>query len=277
MNLHNARGVLALARGRGREALIAFQAAERLAGELVTQHTLATRMRARLLQTLMRLGQTQRVESALAGLDSRERESTEMRAALACLRLAQDDPQAAITALAPATADSVGLHPSWVVEAFLLEAIAHDALGDEAAADRALDHALDLADPDHMILPFLLHPAPQLLQQLARHGTARGALIADVLAMLPMTSPPETGGLAGPPAQPRALHQPLSQAETRVLRYLPTHLSAVEIASELSVSVNTVRTHIGHLYDKLGTHRRAEAVQHARALGLLAPSSRRPG
>jgi LuxR family maltose regulon positive regulatory protein len=55
-----------------------------------------------------------------------------------------------------------------------------------------------------------------------------------------------------------------------VLRYLPTKLSVPEIANELSVSPNTVKAHIRHLYAKLGTHRRGEAV--ARALGLLAPS-----
>jgi LuxR family transcriptional regulator, maltose regulon positive regulatory protein len=55
-----------------------------------------------------------------------------------------------------------------------------------------------------------------------------------------------------------------------VLRYLPTNLPASQIAGELYVSHNTVRTHIRHLYAKLGTHTRAEAV--ARALGLLAPS-----
>jgi LuxR family transcriptional regulator, maltose regulon positive regulatory protein len=57
-----------------------------------------------------------------------------------------------------------------------------------------------------------------------------------------------------------------------MLRYLPTNLSAPEIARELSVSPNTVKTHIRHLYAKLGTHRRADTVAHARALGLLAPS-----
>jgi LuxR family transcriptional regulator, maltose regulon positive regulatory protein len=59
-----------------------------------------------------------------------------------------------------------------------------------------------------------------------------------------------------------------------VLRYLPTNLSASQIGSELYVSDNTVRTHIRHLYAKLGTHSRAEAVACAcaRALGLLAPS-----
>jgi LuxR family maltose regulon positive regulatory protein len=61
-----------------------------------------------------------------------------------------------------------------------------------------------------------------------------------------------------------------------VLRYLPTNLPSPEVASELSLSVNTVRTHMRHLYEKLGAHSRTEAVDRARALGLLAPSSRRP-
>ena len=64
----------------------------------------------------------------------------------------------------------------------------------------------------------------------------------------------------------------------RVLRYLPTNLSAPEIARELSVSVTTVRTHISHLFVKLGAHRRTEAVARARDLRLLAPSpTRRAG
>jgi DNA-binding CsgD family transcriptional regulator len=69
--------------------------------------------------------------------------------------------------------------------------------------------------------------------------------------------------------------EPLSETEIRVLRYLPTNLSAPEIASELYVSPSTVKTHMHHLYAKLGTHRRGEAVARGRALGLLAPSPRR--
>jgi LuxR family maltose regulon positive regulatory protein len=72
------------------------------------------------------------------------------------------------------------------------------------------------------------------------------------------------------------LREALSGSEARVLRFLPTNLSAPEIADQLSVSVNTVRTHIRHVYGKLGAHGRTEAVEQARALGLLAPSSRRP-
>ena len=69
--------------------------------------------------------------------------ATPMRA---LLRLAQDDPHAATVALAPVLDESapVGWR-SWLVEAFLLEAIARDALGDPAAAGRALEQAFDLA------------------------------------------------------------------------------------------------------------------------------------
>jgi len=60
-----------------------------------------------------------------------------------------------------------------------------------------------------------------------------------------------------------------------VLRYLPTNLPVPQIAAQLYVSVHTVKTHMKHLYAKLGTHTRAEAVDRARSLGLLAPSPHR--
>src|SRR4029077_1446525 len=83
-------------------------------------------------------------------------------------------------------------------------------------------------------------------------------------------------GSGGSSLQGLALHEPLTESETRVLRYLPTNLQVPEIARELSLSVNTVRTHTRHLYEKLDAHSRTEAVERARTLGLLAPSSRRP-
>jgi DNA-binding CsgD family transcriptional regulator len=77
--------------------------------------------------------------------------------------------------------------------------------------------------------------------------------------------------LASPPGEPVHHFQALSRSESRVLRYLQTNLSAQEIADELCVSVNTVKTHQRHLYQKLGARSRSQAVKQARALGLLTP------
>jgi len=59
-----------------------------------------------------------------------------------------------------------------------------------------------------------------------------------------------------------------------VLRYLPSNLTALEIGGELYLSLHTVKTHMKHIYAKLGVHRRTEAVARARELGLLGPTSR---
>jgi LuxR family maltose regulon positive regulatory protein len=271
MRLHYGRGMLEFVSGRHDAALNAFQAAERLAGSLVTPHTLAPRLRSHLLQTLVRTGETQRVEQALADLDGAERGRGEIRLAEASLRLAQDDPTAAVTVLAPVIDGSVVMPNAhlWEVQAFLLQAIAGDALGDAGAARRALEQALDRAAPEGLLFPFLYDPEPGLLDRHRRGGTAHAGLIAEILNVLAGQKP------GSPPAGPQHLREPLSHAEARVLRYLPTKLSAPEIAGELYLSVNTVKTHMRHLYDKLGVHRRHEAVEQARALGLLAPSPRR--
>jgi LuxR family maltose regulon positive regulatory protein len=157
-----------------------------------------------------------------------------------------------------------------MIQALLLEAIARNALGDPAAAGRALEHALDLAEPDGTVFAFVLHPAPELLERHVRHRTSHAALVSQILTLL------AEPGRAPAPGKPERLQEPLSHSETRVLRYLPTNLPVPEIADQLSVSVNTIRTHMRHLYAKLGAHHRSEAVQRASALGLLAPSWHRP-
>jgi LuxR family maltose regulon positive regulatory protein len=272
VRLHAGRGMLEFVSGRHDAALSAFRAAERLAKSLVTPHTLAPRLRSHLLQTLVRTGETRRVEQALADMDGPERERGEIRIAEASLRLAQDDPGAATAVLAPVIDGSAPLQNAhlWEVQAFLLQAIACDALGDAGAARRALERALDLAEPEGLLFPFLFDPAPDLLDRQRRHGTAHAGLIAEILNVLAGSKP------GSQPAGPPRLREPLSHAEARVLRYLPTKLSAPEIADELYLSVNTVKTHMRHLYDKLGVHRRHEAVEQARVLGLLAPPPRRP-
>ena len=128
----------------------------------------------------------------------------------------------------------------------------------------------DQAEPDGLLLMFLLHLTAGVLKRHARQGTEHGALMAEILDLLAGNRP------APPSAGSWPLVEPLSGREIRVLRYLPTHLSAPEIATELSVSTSTVKTHLRNLYAKLGVHSRTEAVQSARGLGLLAPSARSP-
>jgi LuxR family maltose regulon positive regulatory protein len=157
-----------------------------------------------------------------------------------------------------------------VVAAFLLGAITCDALGDPDAVGRAVEHALDLAEAGKMLFPFLIQPAPGLLDHQARYRAAPAALISEAVDLLARVSGP------APPGEPMRPCEPLTQGETRVLRYLPSNLSAREIAHELYLSMNTVKTHQRHLYRKLDARTRTQAVERARALGLLAPPSRRP-
>jgi LuxR family maltose regulon positive regulatory protein len=268
MMLDYARGELEMARGRHEDSLSAFRAAERQAELVVRGHTLATQLRASMLQTLLRLGETERVQQALADLDEQERGRGETRTTLAALRLAQDDPQAATIALAPILDGSAPVtNPGWVIQALLLEASARDALGEEGAAERALERALDLAEPDGALLPFLLHLEPGLLERHSRHRTAHASLVSEILNLLAGAKRP-----ASAVGEPERLREPLSESETRILRYLPTNLSVPEIANEVYLSVNTVKTHMKHLYAKLDVHHRVQAVERARALGLLAPS-----
>src|SRR4029077_15479028 len=160
------RGVLELARGRDADTLAAFRAAERLARLLVAQHYLFTPARAHLLHALVRMGETERAEQALAEVGERARGRGELRLAAAVRRLAQHDPDAAAAALAPVLDGSAPVTRfSWLAHAFMLEATARDARGDSAAAGRSVERALDLAGPDHALSAFLLYPAPALLER----------------------------------------------------------------------------------------------------------------
>jgi LuxR family maltose regulon positive regulatory protein len=149
----------------------------------------------------------------------------------------------------------------------LLGVIARDRLGDPGAAGCALQRALDLAEPDRAPCPFLIHPPTRLPDRQVRRRSTYAALISETSELAARAD-----RLAPPPGQQAHHFEALSHSEIRVLRYLPTNLSAPEIARELSVSVTTVRTHISHLFVKLDAHRRTEAVARARDLGLLAPS-----
>jgi LuxR family transcriptional regulator, maltose regulon positive regulatory protein len=262
MGGYYASGQFELGRGRVTAALAAFRTAETLVGP----HPLARSVQAWLLHAMVRPGDWGQAEAILAGLTESHRNRADIHVATAVLRLAQGDPAAATTELAPVLDGSAatGWQP-WLTEAFLLEAIARDAAGDQPAAARTLERALELAEAEGSLMWFLMHPAARLFDEHARRGTAHPALLARIRDLV-------SGRSSGPPAYGASALEPLSDRELRVLRYLPTHLSAPEIAAELSVATSTVKTHMRSLYGKLGVHSRAEAVQAGRDLGLLAVS-----
>jgi LuxR family maltose regulon positive regulatory protein len=184
--------------------------------------------------------------------------------------------------LSEARGKSVGLPPTrpdspatvavggWFVQSLLVEAIVRDEAGHVRAAEHALQGALELAARDHVLLPFLLDPIPELLERHAHKHTAHADLISEILELRA-----EVEGTA-PRDASESLSEPLTKTETRVLRLLATDLSKREIGNELYVSLNTVKTHVKRLYAKLDVRTRYQAVERARALGLLTYSSRKP-
>jgi LuxR family maltose regulon positive regulatory protein len=262
--LHLGTGVLLAGRRRLREALAEFIAAERLQAQLEGSHALAGQLTAWRLATQARLGQLSEARASLAALDPNLAGSGEIHNARAAICLAEGNPAAALAAVQDVldgTAPAIGYVT--VVEANLLAALAHHELGDQRAATAAIEGALALAEPDRLVLPFAMTGTLELLKAMPRHETAHAALLTDILDVMhgSSISPGNESSLA-------AIEQ-LSPSELRVLRYLPTNLSRPEIARELSVSVNTVNTHIRNIYAKLQAQDRSSAVQRAREVRLL--------
>lgn len=270
MTLYTARAWLEFARGRHDEAMSALRAAESTGRGLAMRHVIATRGQALKLEILVRMGETDPVQRAFDEMNEEVRATVEMQVVLAGLRLAQDDPLDAAATLAPFFTGASPIEiPRWEIQALLLKARAEEALGDTGASSRAMEGALELAEPDGLLLPFLLQPTPDLLERHSRLRSTHASLVSEILNLLSGRAPAARGEDAEP------LEEPLSESELRVLRYLPTNLRAPEIAAELFVSLNTIRTHLRSVYAKLGVHSRSDAVKRARELGLLSPSSLR--
>ncbi len=262
--MHHTRAILHAARGRYPEALTEFSTAEHLRSQLEGSHALASQVTSWMLATQARLGMPGEARAALGALDDERAGSAEIRNAYAVICLAEGNPAAALAAVQDvldAAAPAIGYVT--VVEAYLLAGLAQRELGDQRAANQAAERALALAEADRLVLPFAITGAAELLEALPRHETAHAALLTDILDVVHGSSLTARDQSSPPHAEE------LSPGELRVLRYLPTNLSRPEIASELSVSVNTVNTQVRSIYAKLRARDRSSAVQRARELRLL--------
>ncbi|MEU7875580.1 LuxR C-terminal-related transcriptional regulator [Dactylosporangium sp. NPDC049140] len=217
---------------------------------------------ARVLQADLYLAERQ-PDKALAVLEELDRHvpgSPAVALARARTALARDRPETAARELEELLAEPSPALTVAVVAGVLLAQALHR-LGDTAGALEQMELALRVAAPEGIRAPFL----------------GQGAWIAGLLK-----GPAETGRDEEPEPEPEPepaedvfdvaaehMTDPLTERETLVLQYLRSMLSIAEIATVLSVSANTVKTHVRHVYRKLGVSRRRDAVRRGRELSLI--------
>lgn len=253
------------AAGEPREALRIlddFEALHRHRGPRLKLEPLSmTAMRARLQ---IQAGDLEGAAATLAPV--RGNGSMAVTAASARLALVTGEPAEAVERLELAR-EQFAIHAVTPVETLALLALAYHENGEPHKATRALEEALAMAEGNRHRWPFLElgRPMEELLRHQIRAGTAHRAIVGELLDAFADRAP--VARHVAP------LLEPLSEREQAILRYLPTALSNREIAAELFVTTNTVKTHLRSIYRKLDVARRREAVERARDLRLL--SSRR--
>ncbi len=209
--------------------------------------------------------------AALRALDTAPSGRPEHALARARALMAAGRAEPAARELAALPADD-GLTLPVRVGACLLRARIAAADGDTAEAHRRLAEAVELARPEEVRRPFAeggpwvrrtlreaIRPVPALGSPAGRQPGSRTGSPAEGQA----------GSRTGSPAEGPPPVEALSARETDVLRQAARMFSTEEIAAELYVSANTVKTHLKSIYRKLGVTRRSDAVHRAQDLGLL--------
>jgi LuxR family maltose regulon positive regulatory protein len=151
------------------------------------------------------------------------------------------------------------------VEAWLVEARLSYRADDRARGHRSLEQALRLASAEQLRLPFIMERAwirPVLRRDPGLARAYQPLLAPGVISSRQVATPPP--GDAAP-----LIVEQLSQREREVIRYMSEMMSTAEIAAEMYISVNTVKTHLKSIYRKLAAAHRREAVRRARQLHLV--------
>jgi len=250
------RATLLLATGRAAETRTLIDASPTLVGQQVGY--LAVRRDLLLAEIETSLG---RPQGALRLLDDHARGRFEHHVAAprAAAHLALGNLAAArgcLRALRAPVDGSVGQLE--IVSGLLGEARLAQHEGDEMRCVELLIHATELAD-EALVLPFV-GVADVFAGERARHPA---------LAAWPVPASVAVGEPGQVDRWVPELADPLTDRERAVLRYLATSMSTAEIAAELFVSVNTIKTHLAAIYRKLAVRRRRDAVLRGRELELL--------
>jgi len=190
--------------------------------------------------------------------------SPEAAVTLAYVWAAAGDDGNAVRSLAPALAPGSGVPDRVRVQAWLADARLSYAGGDSARGRRSLASALRTAEREQFRLPFAMErgwlgPVLRRDRELAR---AHRGVLALALGQEQLPAPVEV------PDQVLVV-EPLTEREREVLQHVSGMLNTAEVASEMYISVNTVKTHLRSIYRKLAADHRGEAVRRARQLQLI--------
>jgi len=156
-----------------------------------------------------------------------------------------------------------------VIEILILQSLAYQAQGNQPRSLSSLERALALAEPEGYIQIFVDEGEPMrlLIEKQSRNRNHPLSSYADKL-LAAFTQP-----VAAPKSaiihQKSDMMEPLSERELEVLKLLRSELSGPEIAQQLIVSLNTLRTHTKNIFNKLGVNNRRAAIRRAEELGLL--------
>jgi LuxR family maltose regulon positive regulatory protein len=209
-------------------------------------------------------GQPQSASAIRSSLDGSGPLSGGEAVVLARLHLAERDPASAVATLASCLDGTApGGFLMVPAEAWLLDAVASDALADHDRAATSLERALELAQHRGLRRSFLDTGAParSLLARYRQRVPFSWSYVDELLQ-----ASAETARVTV--ATPRLIEH-LTEREHTVLRYLPSMMTYEEIAADLYVSLNTVKTHAYGIFRKLGVTGRRQAVRSARELHLL--------
>jgi LuxR family transcriptional regulator, maltose regulon positive regulatory protein len=260
------RAVAAHAKGEPAAGLAILRSAQQELQRLNGPYVMAASLRqweARLLAA------TDRIDQARALVSTSDESGPASAATLAVraeLQLAEGDAAGAVATLAPCLDGSAPPLVAYQrLETLLLDAVARQRLGDLDAATTSLEHALHVAEPEgyRQVFWSLGEEIHALLLRQRERGTSHPQLLAELLDRPDVSAAP-----SALPA-PVALAAPLTEREQVVLGFLDSDLNTRQIADELYVSVNTVRSQVRSIYRKLNASRRGDAVRRARHLRLL--------
>ncbi len=276
-NAPHALSRLRLARGDANGALAAIREAETALEDAPTPVTSAglLALKAGILVRQGSLGEAARCAEEAIRLSGRDRGIVGQMAALAVLRvrLAQCTPEEAVEQLTRSLAAVEGSGRLGVaIELLILRSLVLQRSGDTHAAERDLEHALALAEPEGYVRVFLDEGQPvQLLlaRWLAHAGAGPLRDYANHLLAQFDAGPLQNKADAEKASRTGGLVEPLTPREEEVLRLICAGDSNQAIADKLVITIGAVKKHTGNIFGKLGVASRAQAMVKAHLLGLF--------